>query len=100
MVFEGITNEYRQTDEYKTFVSSVKGEFPSLPLYLIEMGIAMHKHDPQYYKEATKKEKRGEFSRADTLVDLGQILEDSVKVYKDESELPPVVPVKVRGEAE
>ena len=54
----GITTEYRKTDEYKNWVSMIQAENPELPLYLVEMGIAIHKNDPQFYKKASKEEKK------------------------------------------
>jgi hypothetical protein len=44
--------EYRQSQEYKEWVSAIKRDYPSLPLYLIESAIIQHKTDPQYYKKA------------------------------------------------
>jgi hypothetical protein len=54
----GITTEYRKTDEYKNWVSLIQAENPELPLYLVEMGIAIHKNDPKVYKKASKEEKK------------------------------------------
>ena len=53
----GITIEYRKSDEYKFLVNCVKNDYPSMPLYLIEMAITIHKNDPHYYKTAKKAER-------------------------------------------
>lgn len=46
------TEEYRQSQEYIEWVSAIKQDYPTLPLYLIESAIISHKTDPQYYKKA------------------------------------------------
>jgi len=56
--FEGITNKYRESDEYKTFMKHIKEEHPKLPLYLAEMAISAHKMDPQAYKQLEKNESK------------------------------------------
>ena len=53
----GITVEYRKSDEYNFLVKCVQGDYPSMPLYLIEMAITIHKNDPHYYKTAKKAER-------------------------------------------
>jgi hypothetical protein len=62
-----------------------------MPLYLVEMAIMAHKLDPQYYKKATKDEKKIMQLHARDLL-LNRILEEyteAVKVYDDPSEIPP-----------
>ena len=96
--FEGITNQYRKTDEYKSFVNSIKNDYPDMPLYLVEMAISTHKTDPQFYKTATKLE-RQKMAKAAVEIDASRaqgakqqpqaLWADAVKVYKDASELPP-----------
>ena len=54
----GITTEYIKSDEYKNWVSLIQAENPELPLYLIDMAISIHKNDPQFYKKASKEEKK------------------------------------------
>ena len=54
MKFTGITSEYRQTDEYKQLYSYIMAECPTMTPYLAQMGIHMHKADPEYYKKETK----------------------------------------------
>ena len=95
--FKGITNEYRQTDEYKNYVKLIQADFPSLPIYLIELGISMHKNDPQFYKTATKEERKRLAKAAIKIEEQCEkakseyVIHDAIKIYKDASELPPTV---------
>ena len=57
-IFKGITEEYRKSDEYKTWFKAIKADYPNMPDYLIEMSISAHKMDPQYYKKAVKEEQK------------------------------------------
>ena len=56
MVF-GITTEYRKSDEYKFMIKSVQEDYPTMPIYLIEMALTVHKNDPMFYKAALKSER-------------------------------------------
>ena len=53
----GIDTEYRKSDEYKFMIKSVQEDYPTMPLYLIEMALTVHKNDPQFYKAALKSER-------------------------------------------
>lgn len=61
MVFK-FDEEYRQSQEYKEWVSEIKRDYPTLPLYLIETAIIQHKTNPQFYK--TAKDAKEVFSKA------------------------------------
>jgi hypothetical protein len=93
--FEGITNEYRSSDEYKSFVKSIKEDFPEMPLYLIELAISTHKNDPQAYKQYQKAEKNlGKQKIGNRSIDT--IIDDAVKIYNDLNDLPQTEMIKIR----
>ncbi len=84
--FQGITNEYRLSDEYKTFMKNIKEEYPRLPLYLAEMAISAHMQDPQLYKTLMKEELKPSFK--EKAKEAKEIVGEYnlVKIYKDEEE--------------
>lgn len=94
--FKGITHEYRQTDEYKSWLSHIKSDYPKMPDYLIEMAIINHKFDPKAYQRAYKESK---LSQPPALVRTTSDLEilGAIKVYSgvDDPDLPILVPIKV-----
>jgi hypothetical protein len=53
---------YRQSQEYMEWVAGIRKDYPSMPLYLIEQAIMMHKGDPQAYKK--QKDAKEVFSKA------------------------------------
>jgi hypothetical protein len=87
--FQGMTNEYRKTDEYKAWMKAIQNEYPEMPVYIGEMAIMAHKMDPQFYKKYMKNERKvqkefeEEMARRQTLTD--QI---SVSVYNNLEEIP------------
>ena len=87
--FQGMTNEYRKTDEYKAWMKAIQSEYPEMPVYIGEMAILAHKMDPQFYKKYMKNDKKlqkefeEEMARRQTLTD--QI---SVQVYNSIEEIP------------
>ena len=93
--FKGITNEYRASEEYKNYVKLIQADYPSLPIYLIELGISMHKNDPQFYKVASKEERKkfakvaADLVQEKTKVQTDYVISDAIKIYNDASELPP-----------
>ena len=54
--------DYRQSQEYTDWVAGIRKDFPTMPLYLIEQAIMMHKMDPQGYKK--QKDSREVFAKA------------------------------------
>jgi hypothetical protein len=97
--FEGITNEYRNSQEYKSFMELIKKENENLPQYLCEMAIAYHKMDPMFYKQAMKDEQKRKKSKIVEVVKEEEPLvdNDAVKIYNDINDLPPTIPMKVYG---
>ncbi len=47
--------KYRKTDEYKILYSQFKSINPTLPHYLVEVGIILHKANPLLYKHHNNK---------------------------------------------
>jgi hypothetical protein len=48
--FQGITQEYRESLEYKEGMKRIKQDFPNLPNFLAEMAIGISKNDPKYWR--------------------------------------------------
>ena len=107
LLFKGVTDEYRKTDEYKNLVKVIKENEPKIAenLYLIELAICMHKNNPQLYKEEGKHKKckncsatKPAASAAECFASLPttRVLTDNVRVY-DDPEHPdlktPMVPI-------
>ena len=67
----GISAEYRKSDEYKFMVKSVQADYPTMPLYLIEMALTVHKNDPQFYKVALKSERMSLAKSVNKALDQG-----------------------------
>ena len=88
--FKGITNEYRKTDEYKSWMKAIQSEYPEMPTYIVEMAIVAHKMDPQFYKKYMKNEKKvqAEFEAEMTKRQL-QTEQIAVSVYDSVEEIPP-----------
>jgi hypothetical protein len=95
--FQGITNEYRNSQEYKSFMELIKKENENLPQYLCEMAIAYHKMDPMFYKQAMKDEQKKKKSKIVEVVKEEPLVDnDAVKIY-NEIDLPPTIPMKLYG---
>ena len=100
LLFKGVTDEYRKTDEYKNLVKVIKENEPKIAenLYLIELAICMHKNNPQLYKEEGKHKKCKNCSVAKPAASAAEtrVLTDNVRVY-DDPEHPdlktPMVPI-------
>jgi antirestriction protein len=94
--FEGITNEYRNSQEYKSFMEFIKKDNENLPQYLCEMAIAYHKIDPMFYKQAIKDEQKKKKSKIEVVKEEEPLVDtDAVKIYDDINDLPPTIPMKV-----
>jgi hypothetical protein len=84
--FEGITKEYRESDEYKQFYNAIKNDYPNMPTYLIELGIGMHKMDPQLYKKM--RNKSWKYDKV-APYDPNYKPDEAIKVYNSADEIPP-----------
>ena len=82
MKFKGITSEYRQTDEYKQLYNYIMTECPSMTPYLAEMGIHMHKTDPEYYKKGNKMERDAK-RNPKPVKDIPNTVLNTVGIYDD-----------------
>ena len=82
MKFKGITSEYRQTDEYKMMYSYIMSECPNMTPYLADMGIHMHKNDPEYYKKGNRMEREAK-RNPQPIKDAPNTILNSVGVYDD-----------------
>lgn len=51
------TQEYRNSDEYKTYADIVRKVSPGLPQALVEQAIFMHKMNPRLYRDIPREEK-------------------------------------------
>lgn len=88
--------EYRQSQEYLEWVAGVRKDYPSMPLYLIEAAIMMHKTDPQSYKK--QKDAKEVFTKAPKrrMNDNPQTIEGAVKIEDAPLEEPSVVVEEVQ----
>jgi hypothetical protein len=82
---------YRESEEYKDWVTQIKRDFPKMSLYQIESAIIMHKTDPQHYKKA--KDAKQVFNTAPKVRvnDKPAIIEDAVKISDAPVEEPKLV---------
>jgi hypothetical protein len=106
--FAGITQKYRESDEYKSFMSYINSAYPTLPLFLCEQAIAMHLEEPLAYKQYYKNQKKNKNNNMGNLgspnpppinikgkgeenrrfASDNRVIKDAVKIYEDESFLP------------
>lgn len=93
MTFKGMTEEYRQSDEYKSWFSQIKSDYSSMPAYLIEMAIMNHKFDPKAYQRAYKESKLPVSEITPKVFDII----GAIKVYSgvDDPDLPVLTSVKL-----
>lgn len=96
MTFKGMTEEYRQSDEYKSWFSQIKSDYSNMPAYLIEMAIMNHKFDPKAYQRAYKESKLSKEQVTEITPKVFDIL-GAIKVYSgvDDPDLPVLTPVKL-----
>jgi hypothetical protein len=85
---QGITLDFKRTDEYKQLYGMIKEDKPDLPDYLIDMAIALHRADPKLYKKHPKKP-----PVATSKSNTSFIIEDAIKVF-DADKAPPTEPIK------
>lgn len=49
--------EYKRSDEYNSWISALRKDFPEVPEHLLDYAIICHKMHPQAYKNAYKEGK-------------------------------------------
>jgi hypothetical protein len=87
---QGITLEYKRTDEYKQLYGMVKEHEPNLPDYLVDMAISLHRADPKLYKKQPKN--MPPVSRSPSTKSF--VVDDAINVY-DADKAPKVEPIKL-----
>jgi hypothetical protein len=74
-----MNEDYRKSDEYKTWVKEIQREAPHLPIPLIETAIIAHKTMPNFYK-SDKNHKKVLSSTPQPPQNKGEIVVDSVHI--------------------
>ena len=85
----GITLEYKRSEEYKQWYTTIKAEQPDMPDLLVDYAIAFHKANPQAYKSKVKSHLR----EPEKIIPLFTVC-DAVKIY-DPQDVPAATLVKV-----
>lgn len=91
--FAGVTNEFRNSTEFKDLSTLVRKAYPSWPEYLVETAVVAHITKPRAYRDALNGDKA---PIPDVVVpDRTGLFDDAVKVYTgvDDPTLPVLVPV-------
>ena len=90
MDFKGMTQEYRKSDEYISWMRAVKIDYPDMPVELIEKAIIYFKMEPRAYRNEHKESKKPkELPRP-----VKMLYDDSFTVYtgEDDPNLPVLIP--------
>jgi len=91
--YQGMTNEYRETEEYKFLVKETLKRHPNMNLYLVEMAIDTHKSDPQYYKKLNLKKINEQFKAEKLILEY-----NDMKIYNNPEDFPEDFKEQIKSE--